>query len=140
MRGKAIPIIYWASTILFAAFLAWSAVMYLTEAPRMIATMEHLGYPMYFIKGLGVAKLLGVGALLFGRGRLKEWAYAGFAFDLIGAAVSHFSVGDGVATASIPVAFLSLLAVSYVTERRRHLANAHAHGDEARIPNVRHAH
>lgn len=116
-------IVHWSATILFTGFLGWSAVQYLTEAPKMIATMTHLGYPMYFIKGLGIAKLLGAVALLFAPPRLKAWAYAGFAFNLIGAAFSHFSVGDGVATAAIPVAFLVLLGISYVTERR-HLVPA----------------
>lgn len=133
MSAKTLNVIYWATTLVFAAFLTWSAVQYVTGAPKMIAAMTHLGYPMYFITGLGIAKLLGVAALVFGPGRLKEWAYAGFTFDLIGASVSHASSGDGAMRASIPLLFLALLAVSYVTERARHTAPAghdrlvHAH-------------
>jgi hypothetical protein len=137
MTRKTTNLVYWAATLIFAAFLSWSAVLYLTEAPRMVATMSHLGYPMYFMKGLGVAKLLGIASLLFGPPRLKEWAYAGFTFDLIGASVSHLSSGDGIAIASIPLAFLVLLAISYVAEHRRHGA-----GIETPIayPPMRHAH
>jgi hypothetical protein len=118
MPSKALRIGYWVSTLLFVVALGWSAVQYLTEAPKMVSTMAHLGYPLYFVKALGVAKLLGIAALLFGPSRLKEWAYAGFTFDLIGASVSHFSSGDGPAIAAVPLAFLVLLAVSYFTWRR----------------------
>ena len=118
MTSKTTKIVFWATTILFAVFLGWSAVMYLTEAPKMTATMTHLGYPLYFMKALGVAKLLGIAALLFGPARLREWAYAGFTFDLLGASVSHLSSGDGIATAAVPIAFLALLAASYVMARR----------------------
>jgi uncharacterized membrane protein YphA (DoxX/SURF4 family) len=120
MTRKTVSIIHWVSTVVFILPLAWSAIQYLIEAPKMVETMTvHLGYPMYFLKILGVAKLLGAVALLVGRPpRLKEWAYAGFTFDLIGAFLSHLCVGDPLTTALIPVGFLALLAVSYVTWRR----------------------
>lgn len=80
----------------------------------MVDTMTHLGYPIYFLKILGTAKLLGVAALLYGRfPRLKEWAYAGFTFDLIGAFWSHLSSGDPIYVAIIPLGFLLVLAISY---------------------------
>jgi hypothetical protein len=48
--------------------------------------LAHLGYPSYLLAILGTAKLLGAPALLQNRfPTLREWAYAGFAFDLIGA-------------------------------------------------------
>ena len=91
MSRKTVLIIHWIATVAFVVPLAWSAIQYLTEAPKMVETMTvHLGYPMYFLKFLGVAKLLGVAALLVNRQvRLKEWAYAGFTFDLIGAFASR---------------------------------------------------
>lgn len=124
-RHKLLSLVYWATTLMFSAALAWSAVQYLVEAPRMQATMiDHLGYPAYFPKILAVFKLAGVLALLvptsaftFGR-ELKEWAYAGFTFDLLGATASHLSVGDSFAIALVPVAFLVLLSASYVLWKR----------------------
>ena len=60
--------------------------------------MAELGYPVYLMTILGVAKLLGVLALLLpGTPLLKEWAYAGFTFDLLGASVSHAFVGHSIA-------------------------------------------
>jgi hypothetical protein len=127
MSQKAATIVYWTTTVLFAIPLAWSAIQYLVEAPRMMHTMvAHLGYPEYFPKILGAFKLLGVAALVYPRfPRLKEWAYAGFTFDLVGASLSHLAVGDGALIAAVPLAFLVLLVVSYVTWRRSVAPSSH---------------
>jgi hypothetical protein len=43
-----------------------------------------------------LAKLVGIVLLLAPvSARLKEWAYAGFAFTLASALIAHFAVGDG---------------------------------------------
>lgn len=117
MSSKALRTTFWIATVLFVVPLAWSAFQYLVEAPKMVATMTtHLGYPLYFTKILAVAKIAGVIALLvpFNR-RIKEWAYAGFTFDLLGASASHIASRDGLLIASVPLAFLAVLAVSYVS-------------------------
>ncbi len=55
-----------------------------------------LGFPAYFRVELSLAKFLGVVVLLAPvPARLKEWAYAGFAFDLGSALIAHFAVGHG---------------------------------------------
>jgi uncharacterized membrane protein YphA (DoxX/SURF4 family) len=57
--------------------------------------MTHLGYPRYFIPFIGVMKLLGCIAILIpGYPKIKEWAYAGLFFDLIGATYSSLAT-DG---------------------------------------------
>jgi hypothetical protein len=57
--------------------------------------MSHLGYPDYFSQFIGVMKVLGVIVILIpGFRRLKEWAYAGLFFDLVGAIYSFIAV-DG---------------------------------------------
>lgn len=118
MKNKA-RMIYWSATLLFVLPLTWSAVLYFTEAPKMVETMTHLGYPIYFLKILGTAKILGVLAILFSRWPvLKEWAYAGFTFDLIGACWSHLAAGDPVYIAVIPLGFFGVLAVSYIFCKR----------------------
>ena len=119
MQNKRVRMFYWSATLLFVLPLTWSAIVYFTEAPKMMATMTHLGYPIYFLKILGTAKLLGVAAILYGRfPRLKEWAYAGFTFDLIGAFWSHLSSGDPVYIAVVPLCFLGVLALSYLSWKR----------------------
>jgi hypothetical protein len=78
--------------------------------------LRHLGYPAYFGSMLVAFKVLGVIALAVPKtpARIKEWAYAGFAFDFIAAGISHWAV-DGLGFQAIfPFIFLGLLAVSYV--------------------------
>jgi hypothetical protein len=105
---------YWISTVLVAAMMAFSAYMYLSRNPQMMAGFASLGYPGYFSTILGVAKALGVCALLAPRfGLLKEWAYAGFTFTFIGAAISHLSMAQG-PKAVAPLVALLLLAISYL--------------------------
>lgn len=50
---------------------------------------DSMGYPIYFIQFISVAKIFGSIAILIpGFRRLKEWAYAGLFFDLAGAIYS----------------------------------------------------
>lgn len=113
MKSK--PVTYWIATIVISAFMAFVAIAYLTRNARMMSTFASLGYPDYFPAILGVAKLLGVIALLVpGAPHLKEWAYAGFTFTFIGAALSHLASGQSMA-AVMPVISLLVLAVSYAT-------------------------
>ena len=81
--------LYWIITGLFSAFMLFSAVPDILVMPDAVTFMAHLGYPKYIIPFLGVAKLLGVIAILVpGFPRIKEWAYAGLFFDLAGAIYS----------------------------------------------------
>jgi hypothetical protein len=100
-------------TVLFAGFMLLSAALYLFGATVIRDGMAVLGYPVYITTILGIAKLLGAAALLQWRAPvLREWAYAGFTINLIGAAASHVLAGD-VAGAGSPLLFLALLAASY---------------------------
>ena len=50
---------------------------------------DGLGYPIYFIQFISIAKLIGAIVILIpGLNRIKEWAYAGLFFDLAGAIYS----------------------------------------------------
>jgi uncharacterized membrane protein YphA (DoxX/SURF4 family) len=108
-------LIYWALTVLLMAPAAGGGILELfTNGPAsIVATMQSLGYPLYLMKILGFAKVLGGIAILSGRSpRLKEWAYAGFSFDFLGAAASHVFAGDGACAAS-PLAMFGALMISY---------------------------
>src|SRR5260370_42715531 len=80
-----------------------------------------LGFPAaYFRVELSWAKVAGVAALLVPMvpARLKEWAYAGFAINLISALIAHLSIGDRPA-ALVPSATTSVLwGFSYFFWRR----------------------
>ena len=76
--------------------------------------MQHLGYPMNVLRLLAVAKILGVIAILVpGFPRLKEWAYAGFTFDLIGALHAGLAAGDPLMQWSFVIVGIALILASY---------------------------
>ncbi len=108
-------IVYWAVTGLFCLAFVLGGLSHLVRADFIAEAMTHLGYPAYVMSILGVAKLLGVAALLVpGTPLLKEWAYAGFAFDLLGAIASHVFAGDPVSEMLGPVILLGVGAGSYL--------------------------
>jgi hypothetical protein len=87
--------LYWIFTGLFAAMMFFTAIPDILVSPDAVVFMTHLGYPNYFTPFIGVAKALGVIAILIpGFPRIKEWAYAGLFFDLIGATYSQIAT-DG---------------------------------------------
>jgi uncharacterized membrane protein YphA (DoxX/SURF4 family) len=105
---------FWAATILGPASFVIGGYLHLIRDPQVIATLGHLGYPAYFATILGVWKLLGAIAIVMpGFPRLKEWAYAGFFFDLTGAAASRAFAGDGALDIAAPLVFLALVAASW---------------------------
>lgn len=108
-------IIFWSATIIIALF---EGVMPALTSQTELAKegIRHLGYPEYFGNALVVFKILGVLALVIPQvpKRVKEWAYAGFAFDFIFASISHGAV-DGVNVQTFfPLVFLGILTVSYM--------------------------
>jgi len=109
-------VIYWSVTSLLMVPGAGGGLVELfTGGPASVAhTLVFLGYPLYIMKILGLAKVLGGIAILTGRSpRLKEWAYAGFAFDFLGATASHLLAGDA-AHAPFPFLFFLVHMTSYL--------------------------
>ena len=87
--------------------------------PQVAEMFTHLGFPDYFRVELSWAKLLGVVLLLTPvSGRLKEWAYAGFAITLASALIGHFAMGDGPEVWSWAAATSVLWGLSYFFWRR----------------------
>ena len=105
---------YWLTTGIFCAALGFGGVAHLLRADAMAQGIATLGYPPYLMTILGTAKVLGVLALLApGRPLLKEWAYAGFTFNLLGATLSHIFVGDPASETVRPALVLVLAIASY---------------------------
>ncbi len=76
--------------------------------------MKAIGYPYNVLKLLAVLKILGSIALLVpGFPRLKEWAYAGFTFDLIGAAYAFLAIGTPITGVWFMAMGLLFLFASY---------------------------
>jgi len=117
---------YWGVTVLFSGIMLLSAWLYLSGTASIRETLTGLGYPAYILLILGTAKLLGAIALIQSRWpTLREWAYAGFTVNFVGATASHLLAGDALGLAIVPAAFLVPLAVSYVLQPDRFFAISH---------------
>lgn len=108
-------IIYWTFTGIF--FLFEGVMPALTFNSDLAKEgISHLGYPDYFRILLTVFKVCGVLVLIipFFKGRIKEWAYAGFTFNLISATVSHVVIDGADFQSFFPLIILGILAMSYI--------------------------
>jgi uncharacterized protein (DUF924 family) len=105
--------IYWSVTVLLAVGLAFGGVSDLARAQEVMEVLQRLQYPSYFASVLGAWKLAGALAIVApGLPRVKEWAYAGIAFDLSGAVASHIA-SDDAPHAIMPLMFLALAVASW---------------------------
>ena len=112
MNSRAL--LYWIPTVLFALAMTGSGVFNASAAPPILEAMQHLSFPSWLPRLLGAWKLLGVVAILApGLPRLKEWAYAGFFFNLTGAFVAHLAAGDPVGQAIPPLVILAIGMASW---------------------------
>ena len=113
---KTTKILYWVFTILMIALMLSSVIGSFMNNPKSAEFAAHLGYPLYIFKFLAVAKALGIIAILVpGNPRLKEWAYAGFTFDLLGAVYSGLTVGDPIVQWTPVIIGLLFIIGSYIT-------------------------
>lgn len=124
-KMKRDKIIFWtATTIIVLLEGVMPALTFQTELAK--EGIKHLGYPEYFGNALVVFKVIGVLALIIPKipKRVKEWAYAGFAFDFIFAMISHGSV-DGInGQTFFPLIILGILIVSYIYYHKLNTKNA----------------
>ncbi len=113
-------VLFWIFTAFFCAFMLTSTIPNILSAPEWVEIFKQLGYPPYMLPFLGVAKLLGVIALLVPVfPRIKEWAYAGMFFDLTGAVYSGLSVGGFDPQMLIMLVPFGLGALSYIYHHKR---------------------
>ena len=110
-------IIFWIST---SIIFLWEGLMPLGTllfAPEYAnAGTKPLGYPDYFAYALIICKVLGATAIMIPKlpVKLREWAYAGLAFELIFATYSHIVVDGNIGFIMLPVIIGIILAVSYI--------------------------
>ncbi len=123
--SRGLTVGFWVSTVLFALQMGFTAYAQL-RLPQVAAAFVHLGFPDYFRVELSCAKFVGLAILLVpvALPRLKEWAYAGFAFTLVSAVIAHVSRGDGVQAWGWAVATGVLWGLSYFFYRRLHAGAA----------------
>ena len=114
-------IIFWIST---SIIFLWEGLMPLGTllfAPEYAnAGTKPLGYPDYFAYALIICKVLGSTAIMIPKlpAKLREWAYAGLAFELIFATYSHIVVDGNIGFIMLPVIIGIILAVSYIYKNK----------------------
>jgi hypothetical protein len=106
MNTKKIKIVYWIALVLLTIGILFSAI---PSVLKLSYAVEHfcnvLKLPEYLLVFTGVLKLLGLVILYIPKfPKLKEWVFAGFTFDLIGAWYCNFEAMNSFAT-TIPVIF-----------------------------------
>ncbi len=119
-RQKAVVTAFWVVTVLFCVEMIFTAY-WEWFTPQAAQAFARLGFPAAsFRMELSVAKVLGVFALLIPAvpSRLKEWAYAGFLFNLVSALIAHSSIHDRRAAFVPSTVTLLLGTCSYVLWKR----------------------
>ena len=110
-------IIYRVITGIFSLLIFMGACMYFFNHDLAKEMFESLHFPTYLIYPMGIAKILGLIAIWSNKSKtLKEWAYAGFMFNLVLAISAHLNVNDGeFYGAAIALVFA---VVSYIYNRK----------------------
>jgi hypothetical protein len=107
-------IIYWIATLWLALGMTSTGIVQLLRTEEEVALMAQLGYPVYFLTIIGIWKILGVAAVLVPKYPLvKEWAYAGFFFNMSGAVFSHLANGSDTKDLFGPILLIVLTTVSW---------------------------
>jgi len=87
--------LYTILKVVFSLFMLFSAMGELTLNETVVRSMEIIQMPVYLLYLLGVLKISGIIALWFSPYKwIKEWAYAGFTFDFIGAIYGFIATGN----------------------------------------------
>lgn len=92
---KTNKILYWTFTILISLWMLLQGVLFTFMQDTIVPVFEGLGFPLWLIAPLGVAKILAVIAILSNKSALlRQLAYVGLAAEFIIALISHLMVGD----------------------------------------------
>jgi hypothetical protein len=119
MTPKTIKIIYWILTVLFGLAMLGDAYGGISKQQAGQDVMRHLGYPIYIMVITGGFKLLGAIAILQNKFKtVKEWAFAGFAINFIGAMASRAFVGDEIGLLIPPLVMLAVMSILYYVWKR----------------------
>lgn len=116
---KKSKVLFLTFTVLMALPTLGASITDLIPIPEAVAGFKHYGYPLYLLPFLGVVRILGLIAIFTpGFARLKEWAYAGFVFDVVLAIYSGLAVGDPVVTVVPAAVALVFTLASYTAYHR----------------------
>jgi len=119
--SRGLVIAFWVFTVLFCLEMAFTAYWELAIVKQSVPEFTRLGFPSTAFRiELSWAKVAGVLALLLPMvpARAKEWAYCGFALNLVSALIAHAAIHD-IPVSFAPASITSLLWLgSYVCWRK----------------------
>ena len=111
--------LYWAATGIFVLIFAASVVLTFADLDASVADTVGLGYPAFTVVPLGVAKALGLVAILWRRSRLLTGlAFAGFFYDTALALAAHLAQQDLPRIALATTGMLATVAAYHVHRTR----------------------
>ena len=119
--SRGLTVAFWVVTALFCLEMTFTAYYELRVLPQAAQAFTRLGFPAGFFRAeLSWAKVAGVLALLLPGvpARVKEWAYAGFAINLLSALMAHIAIHDRPAAFAPSMITGVLWTLSYVSWRR----------------------
>lgn len=110
---------YWILLILFSLMMLMDGISGLMQLDSGKEAFDQLHYPYYLMGIIGTAKILGTIGLLQPKYKtLKEWAFAGFTFNFLGASASWALSGGPAAFVAIPLVMLIVLLAIYLLWKR----------------------
>lgn len=119
MSTKAVRITYWVLLVLFCLMILGDAYGGLSHQQAGIDALKQIGFPVYLLTFFGMLKVLGVIALLQNKFKaIKDWAFAGFFFNFLGAAWARASTNGGTFLVILPLVFVVIVLVLYFLWRR----------------------
>jgi hypothetical protein len=120
MEIRKLKIAFWAVLILLTIGMLGSAVPAVLQLPYAVEHFVNvLHLPLYLLAFTGAIKLAGLVVLyLPGYYRLKEWVFAGFVFDLVGAWYCNFISRHSFAATWPVLLYLLVLLMLYGLYRK----------------------
>ncbi len=114
LKDNRSKIIYFFSTGLLTIMMISSVYIYFFKFEETAApSFEALGFPLYIIYPLAIAKLLGLIAIWSNRSFfLKHLAYSGFFFNFLLALIAHIYAADNKFTPALIAIILLWLSYS----------------------------
>lgn len=106
-------------TVLMTLIWVFFGLNWFRRTPEVMDAINHLGFPLYMTSVIGLTHILGgLGLLIPNRPRLTQWVFAGLAYDLILAAISHIASHDAFSNALHPIVLIVFLGILYALRNR----------------------
>jgi hypothetical protein len=108
---------YWIATGLFCALFIGSVIFGFADIQASYDEYRHLQYPEWLLYPLSLAKVLGVIAILSNKSQtLKDFAYAGFLYDLLCALGGYIAQQE--IKILLPIFGIGLWIFAFVMDRK----------------------